>query len=62
MAFVLCFTLALPVLASAQAATDEVSMEEAEVTEWCFRVYNGQRQRRLWSVTYEYWITDWEAF
>ncbi len=31
----------------------------AEETEWCFRVYHGIRQMRLWSITYRKWLTDW---
>ncbi len=28
-------------------------------TQWYYRTYNGKRQRRLWSITYEKWMTDW---
>lgn len=31
-----------------------------EVTSWIYRhLENGQRQKRLWSVTYKRWLTDW---
>lgn len=30
-----------------------------EETEWCFRIYMGRYQMRLWSITYEKWLTDW---
>lgn len=30
-----------------------------EETEWYFRIYLGRRQMRLWSITYERWLTDW---
>lgn len=33
----------------------------AEETEWVFRWYDGMIQRRLWSITYGYWLTDWET-
>lgn len=32
---------------------------QAEVTKWYFRLHDGEYQKRLWSVTYGYWITDW---
>lgn len=31
----------------------------AEETAWYFRVHNGIVQKRLWSITYGYWLTDW---
>lgn len=31
----------------------------AEETVWYTRVYNGVLQKRLWSITYERWLTDW---
>ena len=30
-----------------------------EVLMWFYRMHNGIQQKRLWSVTYGYWITDW---
>lgn len=32
---------------------------QAEQTVWCTRHYNGKRQKRLWSITYRRWLTDW---
>ncbi len=32
----------------------------AEQTEWKYRVVDGKLQKRLWSVTYGEWLTDWE--
>lgn len=34
---------------------------EAEEFEWRFRYHpdNGRLQKRLWSITYGYWATDW---
>lgn len=26
---------------------------------WFYRMYNGVPQKRLWSITYGYWVTDW---
>ena len=31
----------------------------AEETMWYFRNYNGQLQKRLWSITEGKWLTDW---
>lgn len=31
----------------------------AEEVEWCFRKYEGKWQKRLWSITYGRWLTDW---
>ena len=26
---------------------------------WFYRTYNGVEQKRLWSITYGHWVTDW---
>ena len=31
----------------------------AEQTEWVYRIYNGNYEKRLWSHTYGKWLTDW---
>lgn len=31
----------------------------AEETEWVIRWYDGLIQKRLWSLTYGVWLTDW---
>lgn len=33
----------------------------AEETQWVFRCWNGLLQARLWSITYGYWLTEWET-
>lgn len=30
-----------------------------EETTWYYRVHNGMLQKRLWSITYGRWLTDW---
>ena len=30
-----------------------------EETIWYYRVADGLIQKRLWSLTYGYWLTDW---
>lgn len=37
--------------------TDEPTRQEETV--WHFRIYQGRLQMRLWSLTYERWLTDW---
>ncbi len=32
----------------------------AEQTEWRYRVVDGYLQRRLWSITWDKWLTEWE--
>ena len=40
------------------AETESVS--RAEETAWYYRVTDdGLLQKRLWSLTYGYWLTDW---
>ncbi|RHO56126.1 hypothetical protein DW094_05745 [Ruminococcaceae bacterium AM07-15] len=43
------------------ASEDPANAEErAEEVMWFYRNYNGRLQKRLWSVTYGKWLTDWE--
>lgn len=34
----------------------------AEQTEWMYRNVGDKIQRRLWSLTYGKWLTEWEYF
>jgi len=63
--------LSFPLTASAAAIsiTDEPGVTEEEneimrmeVTEWYYRVGNNGLEKRLWSVTYGYWKTDWMPY
>jgi hypothetical protein len=36
---------------------DEPTRQEETV--WYFRIYMGRHQMRLWSLTYERWLTEW---
>jgi hypothetical protein len=54
----------MPVMAEeASPEVNNVSIEEEQTREeefaWIYRTYQGRRQRRLWSLTYGYWVTDW---
>lgn len=69
LAIVLCLMISAPVFAdysssNADAYEEAIVTEEqsrAEETMWCFRCYDGLFQRRLWSITYGYWLTEWET-
>ena len=43
----------------AEAAEIE-NVTRAEETQWYYRVKDGVLERRLWSLTYERWLTEWE--
>ncbi|MCR5461259.1 MAG: hypothetical protein K6F51_15450 [Acetatifactor sp.] len=56
--------LGMPVLANSPEGEggEEFTVVEgdrAEVFKWFYRNHNGMIQKRLWSLTYEYWVTDW---
>lgn len=60
----LAITTFAPVVAQAApaqasyAATD--SARVVEKTEWHYRkTSDGKWQKRLWSITYQKWLTDW---
>lgn len=31
----------------------------SEETKWYYRIVNGKLQKRLWSLTYKKWLTNW---
>ena len=35
------------------------SVTRTEQTVWYFRTINGYLEKRLWSLTYGKWLTDW---
>lgn len=39
--------------------TTEEEPTRQEEFMWYYRTYEGRRQKRLWSITYGYWVTDW---
>ena len=48
--------------AALQSKETELVEEEilrAEQTEWYYRINNGVLEKRLWSITYGRWLTDW---
>ncbi len=60
-------TLSNLCLPTCQAVASEpsFSIQETNLSErvnevvWKYRTYNGKRQKRLWSVTYQKWLSDW---
>lgn len=58
---IFCSISVLPVSASEEFISETQTAGEARTDEavWYTRVYNGVRQKRLWSVTYNCWLTDW---
>lgn len=59
-------TFSIPTAASAGALTPIAISEQgdvapaAEQTQWVFRTTeDGVLQKRLWSITYGVWLTDW---
>lgn len=51
----------LPTFAAEPTPAKSQSTIDTKATEtiWVTRTYNGKLQKRLWSVTYEIWLTDW---
>ncbi len=58
-------TFCAPVLAADNADnTPESNIQAADNARtsqnvWYTRTYNGKQQKRLWSLTYGCWLTDW---
>lgn len=44
-----------------ETTDDTIITPQAEEVEWIYRqvIATGKYQRRLWSITYGYWKTDW---
>lgn len=65
LAVILCLSLSVTAFADYTAPAcdedsgDRVSVQRAEQTEWVYRIYNGNIEKRLWSNTYAKWLTDW---
>ena len=66
--FVLCLSVIFSPCAFAEPICDldpvlyaagSTASPQAEETMWVYRVYNGNREKRLWSITYNKWLTDW---
>jgi hypothetical protein len=58
--------LGMPVFASDMSVVEGTEIVEdggeqtrEEAFMWFYRTHNGIRQKRLWSLTYGHWVTDW---
>ncbi len=62
----LCFAVSIPAFAANFEAPKEKASGEivtrAEETQWRYRLYNGEKQKRLWSITNECWLTEWISY
>lgn len=45
--------------ASINESAESDTSTRAEETIWYFRIVNGIKQMRLWSLTYGKWLTPW---
>ena len=69
LALVICFSISVPAFAAPVGTQEDVGQREKiekpepmrpEETRWYYRTTpDGLLQRRLWSITYGYWLTDW---
>lgn len=64
LAVIMSLSFSLPIWAKAENVTVSAAVSQeitprAEQTKWYFRIHNGKQQKRLWSVTYQRWLTDW---
>lgn len=69
LALVICLSFSTLAIAECQEVAEEENGEELvisgdqtrwEETEWYYRITgDGLVQKRLWSLTYGYWLTDW---
>lgn len=69
LALVMCLSFSVSAFAESPNVPGEENGEEliipseqprAEETQWYYRITDdGLFQRRLWSITYGYWKTDW---
>lgn len=59
----ICFSASMIALAVESKPTAETVSTDfvilVEQTQWRYRYYENQLQKRLWSLTYEIWLTDW---
>lgn len=51
--------LAVPAHAYASPSDGSGISTQSETVRWYFRTNNGVREMRLWSITYQKWLTDW---
>lgn len=57
-ALTLCTTGIAPAMAS-EFPSEGDAVTCAEEFRWYYRTNHGVEEMRLWSLTYQYWVTDW---
>lgn len=58
----LCFFSLMPsniAHANEKTTVTQTDTYATHVTEWIYRIVDGKEQRRLWSHSYQKWLTDW---
>lgn len=58
-AFSLFSTGVAPAMAATVPAGETQVEPRAEEVRWYYRIRDGVKEMRLWSLTYQYWKTDW---
>ena len=53
------FPVSFVAQAALPASIEDPVAPAAEQTVWYNRIYNGKLQKRLWSITWGEWLTDW---
>ncbi len=60
LALMCAFTLlAAPARAFAPPENDSGISVQSETVRWYYRMNNGVLEMRLWSITYQKWLTEW---
>lgn len=49
----------IPAHAYAPSGGESDAVVQSEQVRWYYRIHNGEKQMRLWSMTYQEWVTDW---
>lgn len=51
--------LATPVQAYNPPSGEDQAITYTDTVRWYYRMNNGVKEMRLWSITYQKWLTDW---
>ena len=67
LALTICTAISLPAFAAEpmvvqEKAANGIVTPQAEETVWYYRLYNGEKQKRLWSITNGIWLTPWMSY
>lgn len=60
LALMCMFTMiATPALAYDPPSGEDQAITYSDTVRWYFRMNNGVKEMRLWSITQQRWLTDW---